>query len=443
MWKKWLAFAAILAFAVLLDPTPTPAQPGPGQGERREWRFGGPPGSGTPGAFPAPGTPGGPGAFTPGSFPPPGGGMGGPGFERRSFGPPGGGMGGPPGGGMGERPAWGGPPGGGMGGPPGGGMGGPPGGGMGSPPGGSDGRRRGMDPEQGWTMLQRMTGGSGDTIDLGKIPPQTQAMLKGWAERSGGIPLPESGVMTKAQYLDHFARSEQARAEFAARGSSGAPGAPGGSSDFGRSRDGFSRDGFNREGWGQGGWGQGGWGQGGGDWSQGRGGEKKDVEEERPVALRYGKFPEAVKAALPGWYDEFDTDKDAQVSLYEWRKGGKEMKEFLEMDLNGDGLVTPDEYLRYARAKNIGDKLTAFEKGERESGGWGLYSPLDAKTDGGGERPKWGGPGGGGPPGSGGPPSFGTRGDRSDRGSDKGSGSDRDKGGSDREKGKNPWSKRP
>ncbi len=59
----------------------------------------------------------------------------------------------------------------------------------------------------------------------------------------------------------------------------------------------------------------------------------------------------ASSPGLPGWYDEYDTDKDGQVSLYEWRKSGKVTDEFLEMDLNGDGLVTADEYLRFARQR--------------------------------------------------------------------------------------------
>jgi hypothetical protein len=52
---------------------------------------------------------------------------------------------------------------------------------------------------------------------------------------------------------------------------------------------------------------------------------------------------------LPEWFTRLDTDEDGQVGLYEWRAAGKPIDEFMAMDLDGDGLLTPDEYLRYAR----------------------------------------------------------------------------------------------
>jgi len=281
-------------------------------------------------------------------------------------------------------------------------------------------------------MLVRMTGSTGDTVDLSKIPPQTHAMLKSWAERSGGIPLPESGIMTKDAYLDHYAKSEAAKASFAANGGNNSGGnmAPGGSPvTFTMDPNGFGRGRGPGGPWGgpggPGGWGDpnGGWG-GPGDWSQGNMDgrppfEKKQVEEERPIAMRYGKLPQG----LPSWYDELDTDKDGQVSLYEWRKAGKDTKEFTEMDLNGDGLITADEYLRFTRLKTIDIKKEAYENGERGPGDWGLGEKLDkgdAKADNGkGPRRGPGGPGGGfGPPGGG----WGNKGgkDRGDRGDRKG-----------------------
>ena len=191
MWKKWLAFAGMLALIILLDPTHTPAQPGGGKGG-----FGGfgPGGGGNPGGgwggfggFGPPGGGGQPGAVVggqgggqPGAV---AGGQGGTGNPNGGFGGPGGGFGG-----------WGGGPGGGMGGP-GGGFGGP-GGGMGGPGGG----RR--DPEQSWMRLQNATGSTGDTVDLSKIPPQQAQMMKMFAERSGGKALPETGIMTKTQFLE-------------------------------------------------------------------------------------------------------------------------------------------------------------------------------------------------------------------------------------------------
>lgn len=63
------------------------------------------------------------------------------------------------------------------------------------------------------------------------------------------------------------------------------------------------------------------------------------------VAIRYGKLPKG----LPDWFVKLDTDKDGQIGLYEWLAAKKPTKEFLEMDLNGDGLLTAEEYLRWKK----------------------------------------------------------------------------------------------
>ena len=75
------------------------------------------------------------------------------------------------------------------------------------------------------------------------------------------------------------------------------------------------------------------------------------AQEPRPAApppafaIRYGKMP----SGLPPWFKELDADRDGQVSLSEWRRAGHEIAEFLAMDLDGDGLLPPDEYVRYLR----------------------------------------------------------------------------------------------
>ncbi len=300
------------------------------------------------------------------------------------------------------------------------------------------GRGRGISPEQGWQGLQFLTGSSGDTVDLGKIPPQTRAMLNSITERMGGLPLPESGIMTKDQYMDFFARSEAARM---ARTESG------GGSDRGRGPGGFDSGSWGQGGWGLGGWG--GWGDQNRDSRDSRDSRNSDrrqpTDEERPVAMRYGKLPQG----LPSWFNELDGDKDGQVGLYEWRKAGKDLKEFMEMDLNGDGLVTADEYLRFARLKNIETKVAAYESGEREPGNWGLGEKLDG---GGSSNSKggWGPPGGFGGWGSGGfgPPGGGfggwgssgwDKGPKGEKG-DKGEKEKGDKG--DKGSKGNPWQPR-
>jgi Ca2+-binding EF-hand superfamily protein len=59
------------------------------------------------------------------------------------------------------------------------------------------------------------------------------------------------------------------------------------------------------------------------------------------------------RTGLPSWFTTLDADKDGQISLFEWRKGGRPIAEFQEMDLNGDGLLTADEYLRWVKKKQI------------------------------------------------------------------------------------------
>jgi Ca2+-binding EF-hand superfamily protein len=72
-------------------------------------------------------------------------------------------------------------------------------------------------------------------------------------------------------------------------------------------------------------------------------------EERRPVVHRVGKLPKE----LPPWFAQLDTDRDAQVGLYEWKESGRPLDEFLAMDRNNDGFLTVDEVLRYvAQAKN-------------------------------------------------------------------------------------------
>ncbi|MBA4188237.1 MAG: hypothetical protein C0467_09505 [Planctomycetaceae bacterium] len=339
---------------------------------------------------------------------------------------------------------------------------GPPGGG--GPPGGFGKGGFKMDPEMAWSMLQRSTQSTGDTIDLSKMDPRMRDFSRQRAERDGSIPLPDSGIMTKSQYLDHFARSEAAKAAKAAAG--GAPGgppggpgsfgapmvvtlgpggpapggpapfagpggpggfsAPGGGEDRGaqrlkeqdKDRDGrvsfaeaddrlkqnfqvidrngdghvdveeyrayyANRDrggssgpagpggGFNGGGFNGGNWGDpnaGGWG------NRDRKDEKKDTVEPKPVAMRYGYLPKD----LPEWFDKYDGDKDGQVALHEWRKAGDEIAKFLDMDLNGDGLITADELLRF-NLKTAEDAKIAALNGE----GGGSARPAPSFASGG------------------------------------------------------------
>jgi Ca2+-binding EF-hand superfamily protein len=63
--------------------------------------------------------------------------------------------------------------------------------------------------------------------------------------------------------------------------------------------------------------------------------------------------PAKTAAVLPEWFTALDTNHTKQVSLFEWRKSGRPIAEFQEMDLNGDGVITAEEYLRWAKMKAL------------------------------------------------------------------------------------------
>ncbi|MCS6866012.1 MAG: hypothetical protein RMJ56_02235 [Gemmataceae bacterium] len=75
------------------------------------------------------------------------------------------------------------------------------------------------------------------------------------------------------------------------------------------------------------------------------GGEANIPSGRFPTPIRYGQLP----SGLPKWFVDLDTDRDGQISLYEWKSEGYSLAEFQALDLNGDGLLPPEEYLRYLR----------------------------------------------------------------------------------------------
>lgn len=97
------------------------------------------------------------------------------------------------------------------------------------------------------------------------------------------------------------------------------------------------------------------------DASGGRGGRQNREEDDttRVAVHRFGKLPKE----LPSWFEKLDTDKDGMVGLYEWRRGGEgPTSKFVEMDLNGDGYLTADEWIRYT-------KMSLEKKDDGESSG--------------------------------------------------------------------------
>jgi Ca2+-binding EF-hand superfamily protein len=72
--------------------------------------------------------------------------------------------------------------------------------------------------------------------------------------------------------------------------------------------------------------------------------EEDDIDP--PVVYHYGKKR---PPGLPKWFVELDKNRDGQVSLYEWRMGGRDVAEFVKMDRNDDGILTVEEVLWHAR----------------------------------------------------------------------------------------------
>jgi Ca2+-binding EF-hand superfamily protein len=60
----------------------------------------------------------------------------------------------------------------------------------------------------------------------------------------------------------------------------------------------------------------------------------------------------ATAKSLPSWFQELDTDHDGQISRAEWRKGGRKPEEFSRYDLNGDGFLSADEVLRATKRRS-------------------------------------------------------------------------------------------
>jgi Ca2+-binding EF-hand superfamily protein len=136
----------------------------------------------------------------------------------------------------------------------------------------------------------------------------------------------------------------------------------------------------------------------GGDQQDGRGNAiiiEEDILDAKPVVFRAGgKTP----ANLPAWFTEFDTDKDGQVALYEWRKAGKPLDDFRKWDLNDDGVITMEEAVKYQASLDKDDpnaaKSTAFGGGKK-TGGRPSFDNQDGggrpSMDGGGFKTKGGG----------------------------------------------------
>jgi hypothetical protein len=236
--------------------------------------------------------------------------------------------------------------------PPGGGFnrpqGGGPGGWQGGPGGGQGGPR--MSPDAAWGMLLSRANlpANSDIVDLNQLPQTSRDFL------SRMMTLPEGGMLTRDTYISAFAAMSETRGRnqmgqngptqvFIMPGGGGPGRMQGYDPTYGGGQDGWDNPGSSEKG------------------SRDRRNDKKDVEDEKPVAIRYGKLP----PGLPEWFEEFDIDKDGQVALWEWRKFGRLISDFDDYDLNKDGLITADELIRWQQLKLENEHDAAIANGER------------------------------------------------------------------------------
>lgn len=65
------------------------------------------------------------------------------------------------------------------------------------------------------------------------------------------------------------------------------------------------------------------------------------------------KRPAAPAPELPSWFREFDLNADGQVDLAEWRKAGKKLSDFVEMDRNHDGFLEATELQHFLAQHSV------------------------------------------------------------------------------------------
>lgn len=134
--------------------------------------------------------------------------------------------------------------------------------------------------------------------------------------------------------------------------------------------------------------------------------ENPPVEEDepKPVVYRAGKLPKE----LPAWFKTADGDADGQITMYEWRTGGKTLDEFQRMDRNGDGFLTIAEVMYFTTGKNNLNGVALVSAGDNKTASGTAASETKSSQD----RPSFGSPSS---DKGGGRPSFGGSSDKSGR----------------------------
>jgi Ca2+-binding EF-hand superfamily protein len=112
----------------------------------------------------------------------------------------------------------------------------------------------------------------------------------------------------------------------------------------------------------------------GGDTRGPDGGVDGHVEEpsKRPQIYRIGG---TVPKDLPPWFVAMDKDQDGQVALWEWREAGRSVKDFRELDANGDGFITVEEMLRAVAVKKDMSKMESVAAGQGDPSSQGRFDP--------------------------------------------------------------------
>jgi len=91
--------------------------------------------------------------------------------------------------------------------------------------------------------------------------------------------------------------------------------------------------------------------------------KEKDEQNKKGTDPRAAKPPES---PLPPAYRQYDTNGDGQIALYEWKDKGGRVAEFLKLDLNGDGFLTPDELMPAGPMPAQGPNIPTLSRSERD-----------------------------------------------------------------------------
>lgn len=288
-----------------------------------------------------------------------------------------------------------------------------------------------MDPDRLFMMLAAASGGR-DTIRFDNLPPETKAVMRQMSERMGVPPMPESGEWTRNQFMDYYQRNQAVMQSRQGSSSSG-----GSNEDRGMQRlreqdrngdgrvsrdeadrmlqpnfdridadhDGYitldeyrgyyasrdnggnsnsnnysnSRDPRNDPG-------RPGDPYGGNFYDKGDGrSDGREQKKEPEVAIRYGKLPKDA----PGYFTEYDLNKDGQLELSEWRLSSGDIRDFIKYDMDGDGILTFGEYNRYkeqqatlAKTKAIDPETGEEIEGDPSAAPSPRYNPMAGGSNG-------------------------------------------------------------